>query len=66
VIDLDVVDATSIDQGDVEDVIRTDQFEVLITFYREYINDEPNIEDIDVEVDNDLDDDTSGMTYTIN
>lgn len=53
VVDIDVLDSTTTDSGDAEDVIRGDQLEVRITFYREYTLDEENIDTINTTVDGD-------------
>lgn len=65
IIDIDVVDSTSVDTGDVEDVIRGDQLEVRITFFREYTFTTDNIEEIVLSIDVSLDD-VIDKTYTIN
>lgn len=63
IIDIDVVDSTSVDTGDVEDVIRGDQLEVRITFFREYTFSTDNIEKIITDIDVSLDD-VIDKTYT--
>jgi hypothetical protein len=65
IIDIDVRDTTSRDTGDTEQVIRGDQVEVRVTFYREYELSEDNIETIDFDYDVDGDD-TTDFEYTIN
>lgn len=51
VIDIDVVDARSVDTGEAESVIRGDQVDVLVTYFRRYKADPTLIETIKHNVD---------------
>lgn len=62
VIDIDVIDAFSTDTGNVEDRIRGDTLEIRISFYREYVFDTTNIENINTNIDADFDE-TTDLTY---
>jgi hypothetical protein len=63
IIDVEVLDASSADSGDVEDVIRGDQLEVRITFYRDYTMSTDIITRVDSLIDAD-DDGTVDNTFT--
>lgn len=62
IIDISVHDSSSVDSGDEEDVIRGDQIEVRITFFREYSLSTENITKINEDYDAD-DDGTSDYQY---
>lgn len=53
--DIRIEDATDIDTGDTEEVIRGDQLEVYIEFWRGYEHTTDNIESVDTNVDSDAD-----------
>lgn len=55
IIDIQVLDAQTVDSGDVEDVIRGDQLEVRVTFHRDYAFTTDNIDQINIDVDVDYD-----------
>lgn len=63
VLRIQVLDAQSVDSGDVEDVIRGDQLEVRITFHRDYTFSTENIAQINHQVDADND---GTVDYTYN
>lgn len=63
VIEVNVDSGQSIDTGEAEDVIRGDQFEIQITFYRSYQFEADLIEEVDTMVDAD-DDGTVDYIYT--
>lgn len=65
IIDINVRDSQSADVGDVEDRIRGDTIEVRVKFFREYTFSTDNIDQINLEVDADLDSQTSGFIYTV-
>lgn len=66
---VEVLDSITADTGDVEAPIRGDQLEVRIGFHRNYELesgvDVENMDQINLEVDADLDSNTSGFLYTI-
>lgn len=64
IIRIEVLSSDRADTGDVEDRIRGEVLSVEITFYREYVFDETNIDIVNQEVDADLDSATTGLTYT--
>lgn len=61
--EIEVLDSSTIDTGDEEDVIRGDQLEVRITFHRDYRFSTDNLTSVDTSVDVD-DDGTIDYTYT--
>lgn len=63
VIDVEVLDSTTVDTGDTEDVIRGDQIEVRVKFFREYTFSTDTIQEINTQVDAD-DDGTTDVTFT--
>lgn len=65
IIRVQVLDSSSIDAGDVEDVIRGDQIEVRITFHRDYTFSTDNITQVNTAVDAD-NDGTVDYTYQTN
>lgn len=65
VIRVQVLDAQTVDSGDVEDVIRGDQIEVRITFHRDYTFSTDNITQVNTAVDAD-NDGTNDYTYDTN
>lgn len=65
VLNVEVMDSQTADSGDVESVIRGDQLEVRVTFYRAYPYNTDNIESVDSLMDADADD-TIDDTYTTN
>lgn len=65
VIDIDVIDSISSDTGDTEDVIRGDQLEVRLTFFRNYTFSTDNIAQVNLSVDAN-NDGTTDFTYSTN
>lgn len=63
IIDIDVLDASSLDVGDTEDVIRVDQLDVQITFFREYTYTTDTIQTVEHLIDANFDG-TTDLTYT--
>lgn len=64
VIDIEVGDASSLDVGDVEDVIRIDQLELRATFFREYTYTDDVVTTVEMLVDANYDN-TVDETYTL-
>lgn len=63
IIEIDVLDSTSVDTGDTENVIRGDQIEVRLTFYRDFSFSTDNIDSVETLIDAD-DDGTTDDSYT--
>lgn len=64
VFEVSVEDSTTVDTGDAESVIRGDQLEIYVSFYREYELDAALINKVSISVDADTDPGTVGINYT--